>query len=212
MAADIGEPALSFDLSLVGQDYIVASASKRRAMQVLAGVMVGVEVVFAGSLFIFGIFAPGMGLARQLLALALGGAVVYLAVASTRLIFRTPWADVARELTIDRAGRLSFRFDDGRALLIDLTIPTQALRIIDYRSTTAGMSDGAPAVAAPTKRRLPITGPACDEILEIARARGIRVSASSLPTASMTGRPLGKAVVWDLNPGTGVAGRWRRNS
>ena len=202
----------TFDLSLVGAEHLRAGTRRRKAQAVLGYFVLGLYAVAIGYLLLFALFGQPLFSSGQFLAIGLATALLYVA---TRLLAATRKelkGQIPTSAEVAAAGAVTILFANEPPVSFDLEKRDVPLRIIDYRSTDAGVFEGAPCILGPLRQKIAITGPACDAILEVARSRGIAVNASPLPTASMTGRSLGKAVQWDINPGSGLRGWFRRNN
>ncbi len=206
-AQEAPSPAVrTFDLALIGRAHERATKTQRRVMAVLTGVLVSFAAGASVFLFLWGLILWPQVTTLQLLPV---GLATILAIALATFFFTQTAPKEFGDRTLVEAvitpgGEVTFRFRDGDRLTVLLGDPNRRLLIADYRTTHAGLVDGAPCVINPASNGVPITGEVCDAMVEVARARGLKVSSTSVPLASLSGRALGRAVHWDIRGAKGT--------
>lgn len=207
-----GAAERTFDLATVGSAYDRATRTRRRAMAVLSGAVFSFAAGASSFLFLWGLLLWPQVSTLQLLAVGLAMALaIGVAISFPRTARREFGDRKLLEAVISPSGEVTFHFQDGRRRSVILDDPFLRLRISDFRTTQDGVYVGAVCLINPAGDRIPVSGAVCDAIVETARARGLRVTMKSEPIASLSGRPLGRAVYWDIRGTKGALRQiWRK--
>lgn len=195
-----------FDLSSIGREHREKTRSLRLATTSISYFLFALGLAAAVSVFAWGLLVFPLGSPPQLLRF---GVVAFLLVPLTVGIRGTRW-DAKNwspiDVTVEPSGTLRFQFLEGSRLSLALNDRTTRMFIDDFRSTFAGSRLGAPCMIRGGAGRdrlpndgVPLSGPACDAILQSCKASGLEVTRRLRPSAGFWGQNLGTVTRWTMS-------------